>query len=79
MSHDEFTQLYLFFQDFRSEMQDEFKNVYARFDLVDKRFDAQEARMDKISSELTALISQVDRHDRRIHALADKTETQLEY
>jgi uncharacterized coiled-coil DUF342 family protein len=79
MSQDEFTKL--------------FKYMEKRFDLVDKKFEAQDKKINNIQSsvdglakmvteyhqEMIMLTRKVDRMERWIHEIAEKTGVKLSY
>ena len=79
MSKNEFTKMFQYIQEFRTEIND-------RFDATDKRFDYSQSQMDGLTKlitdynqEMLMIAHKVDRLERWINQIAVKTGVTLEY
>lgn len=79
MTNDEFTKLFRYIEEFRKEVTTSFEHVNARFDEVNKSFDQQAKLITDYHQEMLMLAHKVDRLERWIQQVAEKTGVKLEY
>ncbi len=79
MSKEEFTKLFRYIEEFRKEVSSHFTDVDKHFNTVDTRFDQQTKLITDYHQEVLALSHKVDRMEKWIHTIADKTGVKLEY
>lgn len=73
MSDDQFTKLFKYFEDFRSEVNSRFDNVDHKFDQLQSAVDAYAKKADTYYQEMAAMDHKIRRLEKYIEALADKT------
>ena len=77
MSHDEFTKLFKYMETMRSEMNQRFDNVDKRFN--DVQVDGLAKLIMDYNQEMLMIAHKVDRMERWIHEIAQKTGVKLTY
>lgn len=78
MSEDQFTKLFKYIQDFRSDVDQKFDVQNSRFDDVINMIDTYAGNMDRYAQEMAAMDHKIGRLEKYIYILAEKAGVDLD-